>query len=73
MDIVVRIQDGKVQGMGGATPWSGPSYVTRDKNGGLWRGGMTSDRVARVNPKTDEFVEYLMPKDTNIRRVFINT
>jgi streptogramin lyase len=54
------------------TPWSGPYYVTRDKNGELWTGGMTSDRVTRLNPKTGEFVEYLMPKDTNMRRVFVD-
>ena len=54
------------------TPWSGPYYVTRDKNGDCGR-GMTSDRVARLNPKTGEFVEYLMPKDTNIRRVFVDS
>jgi streptogramin lyase len=29
--------------------------------------------VARLNPKTGEFVEYLMPKDTNIRRVFVDS
>ncbi len=58
--------------MGRATPWSGLYYVTRDKNGELWSGGMTSDLVTRVSPKTDEFVEYLMPKDTNMRRVFVD-
>jgi len=47
--------------------------VTRDKNGELWTGGMTSDRVTRLNPKTGEFVEYLMPKDTNMRRVFVDS
>jgi hypothetical protein len=27
----------------------------------------------RVNPKTGEFVEYLLPRPTNIRRVFVET
>jgi hypothetical protein len=31
---------------------------------------MLSDRVVRLNPKTDEIVEYLLPRSTNIRRVF---
>jgi virginiamycin B lyase len=54
------------------TPWSGPYYVTRDKNGELWTGGMTSDRVTRLDPKTGEFAEYLLPGDTNMRRVFVD-
>jgi virginiamycin B lyase len=31
-----------------------------------------SDRVARLNPKTGRFVEYLLPRETNIRRVFVD-
>ena len=37
----------------------------------VWTGSMLSDQVARLNPKTDEFVEYLLPHTTNIRRVFV--
>ena len=33
---------------------------------------MLSDRVSRLDPKTGEFVEYLLPKTTNIRRVFVD-
>ncbi|HXA78849.1 MAG TPA: carboxypeptidase regulatory-like domain-containing protein [Candidatus Acidoferrales bacterium] len=53
-------------------PWTGPYYVTRDKNGELWTGGMTTDRVVRLDPKTGQSVEYLLPKETNIRRVFVD-
>jgi streptogramin lyase len=52
--------------------WTWPYYVTPDKNGELWTGGMNTDRVVRVIPKTGETIEYLMPKDTNIRRVFVD-
>jgi len=54
------------------TPWSGPYYPMVDKNGEFWTGGMTTDRVTRLNPKTGETVEYFLPKDTNIRRVYID-
>jgi len=54
------------------TPWSGPYFPTVDKNGEIWTGGMTTDRVTRLNPKTNETVEYLLPKDTNIRRVYVD-
>jgi len=52
------------------TPWSGPYYVTWDKSGFVYTGGMTTDRLEKLNPKTGEVVEYLMPRDTNMRRVF---
>jgi virginiamycin B lyase len=54
------------------TPWSGPYYPVVDGGGEIWTGGVTTDRVTRLNPKTNEAVEYLMPKDTNIRRVFVD-
>ena len=54
------------------TPWSGPYHVIWDRNGELWTGGMTTDRVVRLDPKTGKAVEYMMPKDTNIRRVFVD-
>ena len=54
------------------TPWTWPYYVTADKNGDVWTGGMNTDRVVRIIPKTGEIVEYLMPKDRNIRRVFVD-
>ena len=33
---------------------------------------MMSDRVSRLDPKIGSFVEYQLPKITNIRRVFID-
>jgi len=54
------------------TPWTSPYYVTWDKNGDLWTGGMSTDRVVRLDPKTGQTIEYLMPGDTNIRRVFVD-
>jgi virginiamycin B lyase len=54
------------------TPWSGPYYPVVDRNGEIWTGGMTTDRVTRLDPKTGTTVEYFLPKDTNIRRVFVD-
>ena len=54
-------------------PWSGPYDVAVDRNGEAWTGSMLNDRVARLNPKTGEFVEYLLPRPTNIRRVFVES
>ena len=54
------------------TPWSGPYYPVVDRNGEIWTGGMTTDRVTRLDPATGETVEYFLPKDTNMRRVFVD-
>ena len=54
------------------TAESWPYDTTADKNGEAWSGGEFSDRVLRLNPKTGEIVEYLLPRFTNIRRVFVD-
>ncbi len=54
------------------TPWTDPYDVVLDKNGDAWTGGMFSDRVVRLNTATGEAVEYLLPRSTNIRRVFVD-
>src|SRR5579871_2478337 len=54
------------------TPYSSPYDVTIDKNGEVWTGSMLNDRVSRLNPETGQFVEYLLPRETNIRRVYVD-
>ncbi len=41
-------------------------------DGELWSGSMSSDRVLRFDPQTGKSVEYLLPRQTNIRRVFVD-
>jgi len=54
------------------TPFSAPYDVALDKQGYAWTGSMSSDRVLRLDPKSGQFTEYLMPRFTNIRRVFVD-
>jgi virginiamycin B lyase len=54
------------------TKFTSPYDVIWDKNGDLWTGGMTTDRVVRLNPKTGQAVEYPLPRDTNMRRMFVD-
>jgi virginiamycin B lyase len=54
------------------TPWTDPYDVVLDKHGELWTGSMWSDRVTRLDPKTGSSIEYLLPRTTNIRRVFVD-
>ncbi len=49
-----------------------PYRAQFDKNGDLWASTMSTDRVVRLNPKTGETVEYLMPSDTNMRTVALD-
>jgi virginiamycin B lyase len=37
----------------------------------VWTGSMLSDQVSRLDTKTAEITEYLLPHTTNIRRVFV--
>jgi virginiamycin B lyase len=54
------------------TPYSAPYDAVLDKNGEAWTGSMSSDRIARLDPKSGQFTEYLLPRSTNIRRVFVD-
>jgi virginiamycin B lyase len=54
------------------TAWSNPYDAVVDKNGEVWTASMMNDRVTRVNTKTGEMREYLLPNSTNIRRVFVD-
>jgi virginiamycin B lyase len=54
------------------TAWTVPYDVVLDKNGEAWTGSMSTDRVVRLDPATGATVEYLLPRETNIRRVFVD-
>jgi virginiamycin B lyase len=54
------------------TPHSYPYDVYLDRNGELWSGSMSDDRVLRFDPQTGKSIEYLLPRQTNIRRIFID-
>jgi streptogramin lyase len=54
------------------TPWTNVYDAIADTAGYAWAGGMNNDRVVRVNTKTNEVVEYVLPRMTNIRRVNVD-
>jgi virginiamycin B lyase len=53
-------------------PFTFPYRAQFDKNGELWTGGMSTDRVVRLDPKSGTTIEYLMPTATNMRTVYID-
>jgi virginiamycin B lyase len=52
--------------------WSAPYDVFIDKNEEAWTGSMITALVTRLDTKTGEMVDYLLPRSTNIRRVFVD-
>jgi virginiamycin B lyase len=52
--------------------WTAPYDASIDKEGKVWSGAMSSDRVQRLNPANGQVIEYLLPHQTNIRRIFID-
>jgi virginiamycin B lyase len=54
------------------TRWAAPYDVVLDKNENAWTGSMVTDQVTRLDTKTGEMVDYLLPRSTNIRRVFVD-
>ena len=53
-------------------PHTYPYRANFDKNGEIWASTMHTDRVVRLDPKTGNAVQYLMPSDTNMRTVFVD-
>jgi streptogramin lyase len=52
--------------------FSMPYDVVPDKDASeVWTGSMMNDQVARLDTKTGKVTEYLLPRTTNIRRVFV--
>jgi virginiamycin B lyase len=54
------------------TPYAMPYDAIFDNNTYAWTGGMGNDHVSRLNIKTGEVVDYLLPSKTNIRRVDVD-
>jgi virginiamycin B lyase len=55
------------------TPWSAPYDVIAVNNGAeVWTGSMLTDQVSRLDAATGQVVDYLLPRTTNIRRVFVD-
>lgn len=54
------------------TVWDSPYDVVPDKNGNVWTGAMTTDRISRLDPATGKVIEWQLPTETNIRRVWVD-
>jgi virginiamycin B lyase len=54
------------------TKFGAPYDVVPNKDASqVWTGSMLNDRVARLDTKSGQITEYLLPRTTNIRRVFV--
>ena len=52
--------------------WSSPYDVMIDRNEEAWTGSMITDFITRVDTKSGQSVNYLLPRKTNIRRVYVD-
>jgi streptogramin lyase len=54
------------------TKWGMPYDVVPNKDASeVWTGSMLNDLVARLDVKSGQITEYLLPRTTNVRRVFV--
>jgi virginiamycin B lyase len=53
-------------------PYTFPYRANIDRNGDIWASTMATDRVVRMDPKTGETEQYLMPSETNMRTLYID-
>ena len=51
---------------------SRPMTPLPPRTGNLWTGGMNADRILRLNLETGKIIEYPLPHQTNVRRVFVD-
>jgi virginiamycin B lyase len=52
--------------------WMSPYDVVLDRNGELWSASQVNDRVLRLDPRTGTSTLYLLPRESNIRKVFVD-
>jgi streptogramin lyase len=65
-------ETGKIEEWKVPSPWSAPYDAMAGKDGSAWTGSMLNDRVSRLDVKTGQYIEYQLPRSTNIRRVFVD-
>jgi streptogramin lyase len=66
-------KEGAIKEWKAPSPWSSPyDAVYSAVDNSAWTGSMLNDRVSRLDVKTGQYIEYQLPKPTNIRRVFVD-
>jgi virginiamycin B lyase len=50
-------------------PWTAPYGAMLDNKGDVWSMGITTDRVQRWDPKSGQVIDYLMPRNSSLRRI----
>jgi virginiamycin B lyase len=52
--------------------WESPYDVVADRYGTVWEVNESSDHLGRLDPKTSTWVNYPLPRYSNLRRVFVD-
>jgi streptogramin lyase len=53
-------------------PWTAPYDAAINRSGKVWSVSMANDRVARLDPQTGLTTEFLLPHQTNARKLFVD-
>ena len=69
---VIDTKTQEVQEWSLPVPYFLPYSVAADKNGEVWAVSEFTDSVLRFDPKTGQSTNYLMPRETNMRRAFVD-
>src|SRR3989441_12656885 len=56
----------------GPTPWSAPYDAVAGRNGEAWTGARPADPGAPLGLRSGQCTEYMLPRPTNIRRVYLD-
>jgi streptogramin lyase len=71
--LMVDPQTKEVKQIGLKTPWQIPYDAQYDDKAYVWTAGMAQDLAVRVNVATGEQTEYLLPAQTNIRKIQVDS
>jgi len=52
--------------------WESPYDAVADRHGEVWEVNESSDRLGRLDPKTGTWVNYPLPRYSNLRRAFVD-
>ena len=69
---VYDVAKGEVREWKVPTEWTAPYDALVDRTGMIWTAGMETDRIVRIDMATGEAVEIPLPRQTNIRRLFVD-
>jgi len=70
---VIDLNTDKIREYPAGPKWISPYYARPDTKGRIWVSATGSDRLLRLDPRTGEVIQYLMPVNYDARKVVVDT